>query len=159
MSRQVTEIALQVYQALARAPDSPLSGLCLEHKICWPGQDNNLLPIADISGQVDTGEVLIVEIDDHADPARSVVKYWPWLHAIDMEEFPHAAIAFVEVSRPDDTFGSGYQLLAQFIGERFTELYPKRFRFRYLDLGGRDPHAIAEAILAFLREGDDLSGP
>jgi hypothetical protein len=126
------------------ATDSPFIGpITLETRIPWPGQPPNLQPRADISGQVSTGEILVVEIDDHADPTRSVVKYWPLLHSI----------AFAGVSRRDDTFGAWYQFLAQFIWERFAELYPGHFRYRHIDLDDRDPHRIGQAILAFLCEG------
>ena len=149
MSRQATAIARRVHEALETATGSRLD---LEKAIRWPGESEPLWPRADISGLLSTGEFLIVEIDHHADPVRSVVKYWPLLHAMDSGEPQHPPIAFVEVSQPDDTFGTGYQLLAKFIGERFTDDYSGKFRFRYIDLGNGDEDRIAEAIVAFLSE-------
>ena len=149
MSKHATEIARRLRDAIETATDSKLD---LETPIPWPGQPETLWPRADISGRVTTGEVFIVEIDDHADPARSVVKYWPLLHSMDAGEFEHAPIAFVEVSQRDDTYGEGYQLLAQFDGARFAERYPNHFRFRYIDLTGKDASEIAKVILAFLSE-------
>lgn len=154
MSRQATAVAKRIRAAMEAETDSTVSTLALpETPIPWPGQPKPLWPVADISGRTSTGEVLIVEIDDHADPARSVVKYWPLLHAMANEGFPYDPIAFVEVSGRDDTYGLGYQLLARFVGQRLAEGYPEYFRFRYVDLGDGDPGRIARAILAFVSEG------
>jgi len=122
-----------------------------EEKIPWPGQDEAVWPRADLSGELNTGEKFIIEVDDHDDPARSVVKYWPLLEAVQQGRFSFPPIFFIEVSSPDNTHGYGYQLLAQFIGKQFEKQYPKVFRFAYLALADREAEDLATAILGLLR--------
>lgn len=145
-----TALAESLRRELEKAPDSIVSRLDpLDMALPRPGQNKNLWPKADISGHLHTGEAFIVEVDDHADPVRSLVKYWPLLHAVaNRVEYP--PIAFIEVSKPDATFGLGYQVLARFVGQRFEAQYPRNFRFSYIDLSAKDVPAITRAILEFL---------
>jgi hypothetical protein len=83
-----------------------------EKRIPWPNQPTTLWPQADISGRLATGEVFIVEVDDQADSVRSVVKYWPLLHAVANGDFGYPPICLVEVSAVCSTYGTGFQLLA-----------------------------------------------
>ena len=153
MSTQATEIARCIHQAIAAAATSSVASLdSLETPVCWPGQPRNVWPKADISGHTSRGEFFIVEIDDHADPARSVVKYWPFLHSLAAGEAELGRVAFVAVSRRDDTFGAGFEFLARFIGERLAALYPEHYRFKYINLAEGDAPEIAKAVLAFLDE-------
>jgi hypothetical protein len=143
-----TELAAQIRAAVEelRSPliehfDPP------EYRLPWPGQSRALWPLADISGRLSSGEMFVIEVDDRADPVRSVVKYWPLLHAVATAEFDHPPICLVEVSAVCSTYGQGFQLLAKFAGRQFHKLYPQRFRFGFVDLGNRDPVQLAPAIV------------
>lgn len=147
-----TELANQMHRCIEQARDPFIKRLHQpDTPMPWPGQSRVLWPKADISGELNTGEIFIVEIDDHADPARSLVKYWPLIHAIQREEFEFPPIHFLEISSPDKTFGAGFQLLAQFIGERFEEQYPNQFRFSYVNLQGKSPQELAKAVIEFVK--------
>jgi hypothetical protein len=77
-----------------------------------PGQPKNLWPLADISGALVGGDRFLVEIDDHADPVRSIVKYWPLLEGVANGAIAGHRIRLVGASRRDSTFGEGFQILA-----------------------------------------------
>src|SRR5206468_289048 len=128
-----TQIALKLHGALAAlkaAGDTFLADLDPPDTLFpYPGEKRQIWPRADISGKVSTGEKFIVEVDDHADPARSFVKYWPLLYAVEKGTYECEPIFFMEITSPDSTFGAGFQYLARFVGERFEESYPSRFRF------------------------------
>ena len=148
-----TKLALSIRDQLSEAEDPIISRLDPpEMRFPWPGQNKQVWPQADISGLLASAEAFIVEIDDHADPARSLVKYWPLLHSMAHGEFDHQPIAFVEVSKRDSTFGRGFQALARFVGSRFQSSYPRHFRFHYVDLGAKEVAAIADEVLLFFRE-------
>lgn len=118
-----------------------------ETRLPWPGQSRSLWPQADISGRLTTGDVFVVEVDDKADPVRSVVKYWPLLHAAASGEFDHPAMWLVVVSAVCSTYGCGFQLLARFVGDRLRTIYPCQLHFAFVELGDRDTCRLAEAIV------------
>lgn len=123
--------------------------------IPWPGEEQQYWPKADICGFLkSSGKFFIIEIDDQADPGRSVVKYWPLLHAMSEESFKHEPILFLEISSRNGTLGDGYQKLAQFIGERFEELFKDKgvFEYEYMLLDrSKSAEKVAEDILEFLK--------
>ena len=147
-----TALAVEVHASLKAASDPVIARLdAPDTRVPWPGQPRNIWPIADLSGQLKSGEAFVVEIDNHADPGRSFVKYWPLLHAVSAGEFQYPPIRFMEISSPDSTFGQGFELLARFIGERFAEQYAERFRFAYTTMSGKSAQALASEVLDFLR--------
>jgi len=151
-----TEIARQLhaYLTAVKHQHQAIVGFDpLETRFPWPGQSRQVWPIADLSGTLRSGERFIIEVDDHADPARSVVKYWPLLHSIAEKRLAHPPIALMEVSRPDATFGLGFQLLAQFMGSQFEVMFPGFFRFEFVDLVPDDIDGMARRVLAFLDRG------
>ena len=146
-----TKVAGDIHEWLKAARDPRIAVLDEpETRIPWPGQKRSVWPWADLSGTLVTGERFIVEIDDHADPGRSIVKYWPLLHAVSIGAFEYPTIRFLEISSPDSTFGEGYEILARFVGDRLAERYPGRFRFAYTSLAGKSAKELGAEILAFL---------
>lgn len=150
-----TELAAQIRAAVESLGSSAIENFDPpEFRLPWPGQSRALWPLADISGHLSSGEVFVIEVDDRADPVRSIVKYWPLLHAVAIGEFDHAPICLVEVSAICSTYGQGFQLLARFAGRQLQTLYPGHFRFGFVDLGGREPAQLAPAIVACLATPD-----
>ena len=148
-----TDIARQIAGNLRRAMAPVIKSFHpLEARIPWPCQKETMWPYADISGMLNTGEVFIVEIYDHADPCRSIIKYWPLLHAIARQGYEYPPICLVEVSHPDSTFGEGFQRLARFIGQQLQEQFPSHFRFGYVELRVDQLQAVSDAILQVLKE-------
>jgi len=145
-----TQSVLELYRAIERLNLAGLRNLRIEEKLPWPEQGHQLWPQADIVGNLKDGSLLVIEVDDHSDPARSISKYWPLLHAIDEGSFAHPRIVFVEVFSQDPTFGYGYGLLGRFIGARLAELYPDSFRFRFINKEGKSSDDIAKEIGAFI---------
>lgn len=148
-----TQLAADIHTALESFHD-PIIKVLYEpdRRMPWPGQNSRQVwPQADISGELVSGEIFIVEVDDHADPGRSLAKYWPLLHAIAKQELEYPPIRFFEISSPDGTFGIGYELLARFIGDRFKEMYPRVFTYNYTSLRGKDPKGLAGEVLVFLK--------
>lgn len=148
-----TQVARDIHAALRESADPVIESLDpTDTKVVWPGRSRQVWPQADISGKLASGEIFIVEIDDQADPGRSFAKYWPVLYAVSRGEHEHPPIRFFEISSPDSICGIGYELLAQFIGERFQEMYPGMFSYGYTSLKGKDAKVLAQEILAFLKE-------
>lgn len=149
-----TAIANAIHAYLAGARHPGIVALNQpETRMPWPGQMANVAPIADITAQLVDGRMLVVEIDDQCDPCRSVIKYWPLLDAMASGSFEHPSLHFVEISSPNSTYGAGFQALAQFIGQRFSQLYPGLFEFTYLPLRDQSAEStadLAKAVLATL---------
>jgi hypothetical protein len=149
-----TELARQILNEIQAARNPVIRELHkLDTRVPWPGKSRNVWPQADISGTLTTEEYFIIEIDDHADPSRSLIKYWPLFHAMQTGTHQFPSIAFVEVSKPDSTFGVGFEDLAQFVARRFIDLCPRHFRFGFVDLQGADAASVARDALAFLGQG------
>jgi hypothetical protein len=150
-----TELAAQIRAAVKKLGSPLIEDFDPpEFRLPWPGQNRALWPRADISGRLSSGGVFVIEVDDRADPVRSVVKYWPLLHAVATGEFKHPPICLVEVSAICSTYGQGFQLLARFAGQQLQTLYPGHFRFGFVDLSGRNPAQLAPAIVACLATPD-----
>lgn len=147
-----TSLALTLNTALQAAADEVITAInAPETRIPWPGQPRTLWPQADLSGRLSSGEVFIVEVDDQADPARSVLKYWPLLHAVDSSAFQHEPLCLIEVSATNATFGAGFAVLARFAGDRFERMYPSLFRFEFVQLDRRDTSGLCAEVLQALR--------
>jgi len=144
-----SQSVVELLQELTKFREPVFQSLQVEQKVLWPGRSKQLWPQVDIMGHVDDGSILLIEVDDHGDPGRSVVKYWPLLHASATGECEYPSILFVEVFAPDSTFGEGYGLLAEFIGARFREAYPTRFRFRLIRKAGMAAARVALEIREF----------
>jgi len=149
-----TKLALEIFDAFASIC-SPIVGELdrPDTAIEWPGKPRPLWPRADISGHLQTGERFIVEVDDHSDPARSLGKYWPLIHATHVGEYEHPPIEYFCMSSRDATFGTGFEDLARFMGQRFMCLYPSTFRFAITELRGKTADALAGELLRYLSEG------
>jgi len=152
----MTTVAEEIGRYLEQIGGTLIRRVDAEVAIPWPGQDKVMWPKADLSGELSTGEKFIIEIDDHTDPAHSVVKYWPLLEAVQQGGFDFPPICFVEVSSADETYGRGYQILAQFIGKQFEKLYPDKFRFAYLTLEGKGAAELAAVIMELLKGEDKI---
>jgi len=150
-----TKIALDLHAALSAAKAAGETIIAEidppETRIACPEQDRQTWPCADISGKLSTGERFIVELDDHADPVRSFVKYWPLLYAVEKGTHQCEPIALMEITSPDSTFGAGFQYLARFVGERFEEHFPSRFRFEMSALAGKTAAQLRDEVLSFLK--------
>ena len=148
-----TALAASIYEALQTSNGGLVAAFDRpETRIEWPGQPKNLWPLADISGALVGGDRFIVEIDDHADPVRSIVKYWPLLEGIANGGEKGHRIRLVGASRRDNTFGEGFQILAQFVGGQIAARYPKHFRYAYVALAQKSPVELAAEISQALGE-------
>lgn len=107
-------------------------------KIDWNGQLRNVWPEADIL--IDMGSHLfIIEYDEDSDPGRSLIKYWPILHQ--KEYF----LTIIEVWKKGRTIGTGYAVLAKWMGTRLEETYPM-FEYKFLERNEETSRSIAKTI-------------
>ena len=147
-----TKLALQIYESLEQIKDSSITTLDPpDTRIPWPGENRTFWPAADISGIISNGDIFIVEVDEHTDPCRSLIKYWPLIHTISIGKFNYPPIHFYEISSRDNTFGSGFQKLAKFISKRLESQYKNFYRFGYSELIGKGPKQHANDILKFIK--------
>ncbi len=145
-----TELNIRIAKCLREAGNPVIRSFDPpETRIPWPGQPRSFWPCADISGNLRNGDRFIVEIDEHADPVRSLIKYWPLLHFVHGGEFRYPPICFVEISSRDSTFGTGFQALCRFVGKRLEATYGRRFRFRHLPLKEVLPEQLSRETLSF----------
>ena len=101
-----------------KEPDEPIE---------WPGESQQLWPIADIKIiNAKSGTEFIIESDDGGDAGRSITKYWPYI-----DKYNSKRIIYIGVWKSSPTYGEGYFKLAQFIGEKFMKLYPS-FSCRFI---------------------------
>lgn len=148
-----TKSTRELFEALRNLLEPHAKCLVLDQKIPGPDQDPMFWPQADIVVYIDDDTIAIIEVDDHGDPGRSIVKYWPLIHAIDEGSFSYPKIKFIEVFAPDATFGRGYGILAQFIGSRLSQAYPDCFQFCMIHKASKTGGEIAREIQAFLPIG------
>ena len=123
--------------ALKAQSSSPISDVFpLNTSLEWEGSAPNLWPAPDACGWLRPGELFIVEIDDQADPGRSIVKYWPLLKRVARGDYEVQRIVYLAISSPNATFGAGYEALADFCGAEFSKLFGSRFAFLKTTLRG-----------------------
>lgn len=149
-----TEIAVRLHNEIdalrshtVRSVDTP------ETRFPWPTGDKRIWPQADVSGSLANGDLFVIEIGDHADPAHSVAKYWPFLEAVHRGDIECSRVHYVAISSPDATSGQGCEYLADFIGGQFEQKYVRLFRYIRFALAGQEPADLAKSALEFFQQG------
>lgn len=144
------KLSLEIYSVLKKEEHKIFSEVMLEKKIPMPNFNIQFCPTADILININ-GKKALIEVDDDSDPGRSITKYWPLLHYYKDSELKNYDLIFIEVFRKGSTFGGGYKALAEFIGERFNEYYPKFYKFYLIDAYNREVDNIVSEIAERLK--------
>ena len=145
------KFSLKIYSFLKMEERKIFSKVNLEEKISIPEIYNMLCPTADIFLDINGDKISIIEVDDDNDCSRSVIKYWPLLYNYKKSEIRNKKLVFFEIFRRGSTYGLGYKVLAEFIGQRFNEYYSDFFKFYFIDAYNLDAENIANKIIGLFK--------
>lgn len=120
------------------AAERPHWNISDHRKINWNGQLRNVWPEADILINMGS-RLFIIEYDEDSDPGRSLIKYWPIIHQ------KEGLLTIIEVWKRGRTIGTGYAVLAKWMGTRLKETYPM-FEYKFLERDEETSRSIARTI-------------
>ncbi len=145
------KFSLEIYKFLKKEEGKTFNDVDLEVKVSIPNISNIFNPTADIFIDINEDKISIIEVDDNNDCGRSIVKYWPLLYNFEKSEMKNRKLIFFGVFRKGDTYGVGYKILAEFIGQRFNEYYPDFFKFYFIDAYNKNAEDIADKVTGLFK--------
>lgn len=145
------KLSLEIYKYLKAEEGKTFNDVDLEVKVSIPNISNIFNPTADIFIDINEDKIAIIEVDDNNDCSRSIVKYWPLLHDYGKSEMENKKLIFFEIFRRGDTYGQGYKILADFIGQRFNEYYTDFFKLYFIDAYNMNAEDIANKVIGLFR--------